>query len=161
VEALLAGLEGSWLGETMRTSGVWAYGVVNLVHVLGIATLFGSVLLLDLRLLGAWPRVPLSAIEEPAVRLAIAGFFVAAASGACLISTNATEYVGNPFLPIKLGAIALGVINAVVMQFLPAWKMRAAQTAAPRARVQLAAAGGMSLVCWLAAVAAGRMIGYW
>ena len=58
-------LEGSALGQLMRTAGVWSYGVVNLVHILGLSTLFGSVLVLDLRLLGAWRRVPLTALESP------------------------------------------------------------------------------------------------
>ena len=63
MEALLVWLEGSALGQLMRTSGVWTYGVVNLVHILGISTLFGSVLVLDVRRLGCWRRVPLAAIE--------------------------------------------------------------------------------------------------
>ena len=66
----------------MRTSGVWAYGVVNLVHILGIATLFGSVLAFDLRLLGLWRRVPLGALEVPTLTLAACGFAIAVASGA-------------------------------------------------------------------------------
>ena len=78
MEALLVWLEGSALGQLMRTSGVWSYGVVNLVHIFGIATLFGSVLALDLRLLGAWRRVPLAALARPTVTLAACGFAVAA-----------------------------------------------------------------------------------
>ena len=61
MDALLVWLEGSPLGELMRSSGVWTYGVLNLVHILSVATLFGSVLVLDLRLLGAWRQVPLAA----------------------------------------------------------------------------------------------------
>ena len=154
-------LEGSALGLGMRSSGVWAYGVVNLAHIVSVATLFGSVLVLDLRLLGAWRQVPLAALEKPTVTLAVLGFAGAAVSGLCLITTNATEYLGNPFVPIKFGAIALGILNVAAVQWLPAWKVRTAAVLPPRAGVQLAAAGGLSLACWLAAVAAGRMIGYW
>jgi hypothetical protein len=161
LEALLVWLEGSALGQLMRASGVWAYGVVNLVHILGLATLFGSVLALDLRLLGLWRRVPLAAVERPALALACVGFALAAVSGTALITTNATEYLGNPFLPIKLTAIALGLLNAAITQFLPAWRGRHAEPLPPRRRAALAAVGGTSLLCWLAAVAAGRMIGYW
>ncbi len=161
MEALLVWLEGSALGQVMRTSGVWTYGVVNLVHILGLATLFGSVLVLDLRLLGAWRRVPLAALETPALTLAACGFAVAASSGVALITTNATEYVGNPFLPIKLAAIGLGLLNVVVVQFLPAWRGRAEEPHDTRRRFALAAVGGTSLACWSTAIAAGRMIGYW
>jgi hypothetical protein len=145
----------------MRTSGVWAYGVVNLFHILGIATLFGSVLVFDLRLLGAWRRVPLAALETPALTLAACGFVLAVTSGTALVSTNGTEYIGNPFLPVKLTAIGLGLVNVAAVQLLPAWRSRGAEPHAPRQRFALGVVGGTSLACWLTAVAAGRMIGYW
>jgi len=159
--ALLAWLQGSPLGELMRSSGVWAYGVVNLVHILSVATLFGSVLVLDLRLLGVWRRVPLAALEQPTLPLAVAGFCCAALSGLCLVTTNATEYVGNPFVPIKFAAIALGLLNVAVVARLPAWRGRHADPLSPRHRRTLAVAGGLSLASWICAAAAGRLIGYW
>jgi len=158
---MLVWLEGSSLGQLMRSSGVWTYGLVNLAHILGVAALFGGVLVLDLRLLGLWRQVPLTALERPAVSIASCGFVLAAASGVCLVTTNATEYLGNPFVPIKLTAIGLGVLNVLGVQLLPAWHQRAAVPLPPSARATLAAVGATSLACWLAAVAAGRMIGYW
>jgi hypothetical protein len=160
LEALLVWLEGSALGQLMRASGVWTYGLVNLVHILGISTLFGSALVLDLRLLGLWRSVSLAAIEKPTLTLAACGFVVAASSGVALISTNGSEYVGNPFLMLKLSAIGLGLVNIAAVQFLPAWRARA-EPHGPRQRFALAVIGGTSLACWLGAVAAGRMIGYW
>ena len=161
MEALLIWLEGSALGQLMRSSGVWTYGVVNLVHILGIATLFGSVLAFDLRLLGLWRGVPLATLERPLLTLAACGFVVAAASGTALISTNGSEYIGNPFLVLKLCAIGLGLANIAAAQFLPAWRARANEPHAPRQRLVLGVVGATSLACWLGAVAAGRMIGYW
>src|SRR5205823_7233682 len=100
----MAWLQGSVLGHAMRESGVWTYGVVNLIHILGIASLFGAVLVLDLRLLGVWRKVALPAITRPTVPVAATGFAIAASSGLCLLATKATEYVGNPFLYIKFPA---------------------------------------------------------
>ena len=161
MEPLLVWLEGSALGQLMRASGVWAYGVVNLVHILGIATLFGSVLALDLRLLGLWRRVPLAALERPTLTLAACGFTVAVLSGAMLLSANGSEYVGNPFLALKFSAIGLGLANIVAARFLPAWRTRAVEPHGPLQRFALRVVGATSLACWLGAVAAGRMIGYW
>ena len=158
---MLVWLQGSPLGELMRGSGVWAYGVVNLVHILSVATLFGSVLVLDLRLLGAWRRVPLAALEQPTIPLAVIGFCGAALSGLCLLTTNATEYRGNPFVPIKFAAIALGLLNVAVVAALPAWRARHTEPLGPTHRRALMVAGGTSLACWITAAAAGRMIGYW
>jgi hypothetical protein len=156
-----AWLEGSALGHAMRESGVWTYGVVNLIHILGVATLFGSVLVLDLRLLGVWRSITLSSITRPLVPLAMAGFTVAAFSGICLLATKTTEYVGNPFLYIKFPAIALGLLNVAVLNSLKAWKQHKIRELSAREQSTLAAFGGISLFCWLTAVTAGRLIGYW
>ena len=157
----LAFLEGSVLGHAMRGAGVWSYGVVNLIHILGVSSLFGSLLLLDLRLLGLWRRVPLASIATPAVPIARAGFVVAAASGACLIVTNATEYAGNPFLLIKFPAIALGLLNVALLETSSGWRERNVRTPTLAESRRLAMAGGASLACWSVAMACGRMIGYW
>jgi len=156
-----AWLEGSALGHAMRESGVWTYGIVNLVHILGVAALFGAVLVLDLRLLGVWRRVNLAAISTPTVQIASLGFVVAAASGVCLLATKATEYVGNPFIYIKFPAIGLGLLNVIALKSLAAWREHTARELSAREQAKLAVAGGISLFCWLTAVTAGRMIGYW
>ena len=157
----MAWLESSALGHAMRESGVWTYGVVNLTHILGVASLFGAVLVLDLRLLGFWRDVKLAAIAAPTIPVATTGFAIAVTSGICLLATKATEYVGNPFLYIKFPAIAVGLLNVVVLNFLPAWKERKTRELSRHEQFQLAVIGGVSLVCWLTAISAGRMIGYW
>jgi hypothetical protein len=157
----MAWLQGSALGHAMRESGVWTYGVVNLVHILGVASLFGAVLVLDLRLLGLWRTVALSALSKPTVPIAATGFSIAALSGICLLATKATEYVGNPFLYIKFPAIALGILNVVALNSLPAWKEHRIRDLSGREQSRLALFGGVSLFCWLTAITAGRMIGYW
>jgi hypothetical protein len=158
---LLAWLEASGLGHAMRNSGVWTYGVANLVHILGVATLFGSIFVLDLRLLGLWPRVPLAAIAAPTVPVAAVGFTIAVLSGACLIATNATEYAGNPFLLIKFPAIAVALLNALALSWLTEWRERESREPSPKERRRLALLGGVSLASWLTAIGAGRLIGYW
>ena len=158
---LLAWLEGSTLGHAMRGAGVWTYGLVNLIHILGVSTLFGSLLLLDLRLLGLWRRVPLASIATAAVPVSRAGFAVAAASGVCLIVTNATEYTGNPFLLLKFPAIAIGLLNVMVLETLPEWRARSVRDSASPESRRLAIMGGVSLLCWSVAIASGRLIGYW
>src|SRR5579863_8030349 len=134
----MAWLQGSALGHAMRESGVWTYGVVNLVHILGVASLFGSVLVLDLRLLGLWRNVTLAAISKPTVPVATTGFVIAALSGVCLLATKATEYVDNPFLYIKFPAIGLGLVNVAALSRLSAWKQHRSRELAPREQKTLA-----------------------
>jgi hypothetical protein len=159
--AFMAWLQGSAVGHAMRESGVWTYGVVNLVHILGVASLFGAVLILDLRLLGLWRNVTLPAISKPTVPIAATGFVIAALSGVCLLATKATEYVGNPFLYIKFPAISLGVLNVLALKSVSAWKEHRTRELSSREQSKLAVFGGISLFCWLTAISAGRMIGYW
>ena len=157
----LAWLEGSALGHAMRNSGVWTYGLVNLGHILGVASLFGAVLVLDLRLLGVWRTVPLSSNAGPTVPVATAGFAVAFLTGIALLATKASEYSDNPFLFIKLPAIAVGMINVAIVTSRPGWKTMGVREPSPAERRTLAICGGVSLAAWLTAIAAGRMIGYW
>jgi hypothetical protein len=161
VHDFTAWMQASTLGHFMRESNPWTYAIVNLCHVLGIATLFGSLVVLDLRLMGVWRRVPLATIADVAAPVAAFGFSLAVFTGVGLFATKATEYVGNPFLYIKFPAIGLGLINVLVLSRLPAWRARATRELSRGERFQLAFAGGFSLACWLTAIAAGRLIAYW
>jgi hypothetical protein len=159
---LLTWIEQTGLGHMMRESGPWTYAIVNVAHILGVSILFGSVLVLDLRLLGAWSRririADLSAVVTP---IAITAFVVAIATGAALLATKATAYVDNPFLLIKFPAIGIGALNAGILNMTPALRDAGVRALRPGERRQLAIMGGISLVSWLTAVTAGRMIGYW
>ncbi|MEO6184675.1 MAG: DUF2214 domain-containing protein [Steroidobacteraceae bacterium] len=149
------------LGQAVRGGGVWSYAVINLAHIVGVATLFGSVLVIDLRLLGLFARAPLAIVSMTTVPMAAAGFVLAAASGLCLLATNATEYAHNPFLLLKFGAIFVALLNVAVMCRMPAWRQRWSGPASSKQRAQLALGGGVSLAAWSTALAAGRMLGYW
>ena len=154
-------MQASALGHFMRESGPWTYAIVNLAHVLGIATLFGSILVLDLRLVGIGRRVPLAALSSAVVPVAATGFVIAAMTGVGLLATKTTEYVGNPFLFIKFPAIALGLINAGLVRRTRAWQAHQLRDLTSDEERRLAILGGVSLLCWLTAITAGRMIAYW
>jgi len=158
---LLAWMEASILGQWVRGSGVWTYAILNLFHILGVSTLFGSILVLDLRLLRVTRRVPIEALGRVCLPLAKTGFAIAAAVGVMMICTNATEYVGNPFLLIKFPAILIGLVNVAIVSRLPAWRATRERELTTGESRQLAVMGGVSLASWLTAMAAGRMIGYW
>jgi len=158
---LLTWLEASLLGQAVRGAGVWSYAVINLVHILGVATLFGSVLVLDLKLMGLFPRAALGTLSVPTVPLAALGFATAVASGVCLLATTASEYRGNPFLLIKFGAIFVALANFALVQRSSAWRARGTNAFSRRQRIQLAVGGAVSLLAWTTAVTAGRMLGYW
>ena len=156
----LVWLEQSALGEVVRTSSLWTYPIVNLLHIFGIAALFGAVAVIDLRLLGVKRRIPLDAVADAAVPVSTAGFFIAITTGPALLAANASEYIGNPFLLIKFVAIGVGLLNVLLLKRSRAWKARREELQ-PDDRRQLAIFGGISLVAWIAAITAGRLIAYW
>jgi hypothetical protein len=159
--AALAWLEASALGEWVRGSGPWTYPLVNLTHLLGVALLLGSIVVLDLRLLGLWRAAPLAALARPTLSVAILGLCLALPSGLALLSAQASEYAVNPFLAVKLAAVGLGLVNVLALRRSAAWRALEQADADSAQRRRLALGGGLSLACWLAAVSAGRLIGYW
>ena len=149
-------LEASLLARTLK-SGPWLYPLLNLAHVLGIAALVGAVIVLDLRLIGVRPDLPVAALARATVPVAATGLALALLTGAALLTVRATEYAENPFLWAKFGAVAVGLANLAALHGSAAWRGGEGRGNARR----LAFAGAVSLAAWLAAVSAGQMIAYW
>lgn len=127
---------------------------MNTLHLLAIALLVGSIVVLDLRLLGLWRSVPVAMLARPAVAVATAGLSLAVASGVALLTVQATEYVANPFLYVKFAAILVGLANVAALRFAGDWTNN-------RQARRRGWAGLLSLLAWLTALTAGRLIAYW
>jgi hypothetical protein len=122
--------------------------------VLAVALLVGGIAVLDLRLLGLWRSVPVAMLARPTVAVAATGLALAFATGPLLFAVQATEYVENPFLFWKFGAILIGLVNVAALRMMGDWTD---ESRAGRRRL----AGLVSLLAWLGALTAGRMIAYW
>jgi hypothetical protein len=151
-------VEASGLGRFMREA-LYAYPVTEAVHIAGLALLFGSIAIVDLRLLGLGRRIPLTALVSFAVRWSLAGFVVAALSGLLMFSAHAAEFLTQPVFQLKMGLILAGGINAAALHTGP---LRAAGAydvgLPPPPRVRAAAA--LSLALWLGVIACGRFLAY-
>lgn len=121
---------------------------------LGVALLVGAIAVLDLRLLGLWRAVPVALLARPTAAVAATGLGLAFATGPLLLTVRATEYVENPFLFAKFGAILVGLANLAWLRMAGNWTGEAHEA---RRRW----AGLLSLAAWLGALTAGRMIAYW
>lgn len=121
---------------------------------LGIALLVGAIVVLDLRLLGVWRAIPLAALARPTTTVAGTGLALALLTGAALFTVQAEEYAANPFLYVKFAAIGLGLVNLAALRWTRGWREERRQRRA-------ALAGGLSLLAWLVALVAGRLIAYW
>lgn len=151
--AWAAWLEASALGEVARDS-LWVYPLVSVLHVLAVATLLGSILVFDLRVLGHAPAIPLAAAAGLILPLARGAFLVAALSGVVMLAADATHIAGNPAFLAKAVLFLLAGANVALFHLvaLP-------DPAAPVGGLARTAAA-CSAVLWLLVAASGRSIAY-
>jgi hypothetical protein len=131
-----------------------AYPAANTLHLLGLVLLVGGIGLVDLRLLGAFPRLPLQPLAEALTPLAIAGLVILVASGAVLFAADAVALAGNGSFRWKLGLMGAALLNALAFRF----RYRRIDGAPPDLPARLMAA--LSLALWLAVGTYGRLIAY-
>jgi hypothetical protein len=156
---LIAYLENSGLADSVRENDL-LFPVVESVHVLAICLVVGSILVVDLRLLGlASTRWPVSRVTWAILPLTWIAFVVAVASGGLMFLSNATKYLGNGFFIAKMFLIGVAGLNMLVFHFIGARDM-AKWDSATRLPLRAKLAGGLSLVLWVAVVACGRWIGF-
>ena len=156
---LISYLENSALADNIRENDL-LFPLIESVHVVAICLVVGSILAVDLRLLGlASLNRPVSRVSAGILPLTWGAFVVAVASGGLLFISNATKYLGNGFFVAKLCLIAAAGLNMAMFHFisakdLPRWE----NDRRPPLPARLA--GGVSIVLWIAVVACGRWIGF-
>ena len=153
MEALLAAFEGTALAQTLRSSR-WGYAALNAAHIFAIALLIGSVVPLNLRLLGVWRGISREAVVRVLAPVAASGLILALITGPLLFSVRAREYSEIEFLQVKLIFIAVGVLSTLALCWTHGFLLRDA----PRAR--LVGHAILSTVCWLGALVCGRLIAF-
>jgi hypothetical protein len=150
-------LEGSSLGMAIRHS-LWLYPLGNVLHVLGVAFLVGSIVALDFRFLGFARRyVSVEGASQLLTPFAIAGILMLVPGGLIIFIADAGPLAANGLMQLKMFLVALGLANALV--FRGRWNGRLATWDAdpPGAgRAQVVA----SIAIWLAVPTLGRLIAY-
>lgn len=150
-------VEASGFGRFMREA-LYAYPAAEALHIVGLALLFGSIALVDLRLLGVGRPVPLKALVRFAVPLSLVGFAIAATAGAAMFTAHAEEFITQPVFLTKMALIVAGGVNAALLHAgalrEPAWD------ASDRAPARVRAAAVLSLAVWLSVIVCGRLLAY-
>ena len=158
VDAILDGIQTSAIAEWMRVTNP-AMQIVEATHVLAAVMLLGTVLIVDLRLLGLVDaRRPVTRVSRETLPLTWAAFAVAVVTGCLMFSTSAHTYFGNAAFQLKALALLAAALNMVLFRFLivrdvASWNL----STPPRAA---RAAGLVSLLLWAAVVLLGRWIGF-
>ena len=158
LNSLWQGLEGSALGIYIAES-TWAFPTLESVHVMAFVTVLGTLLVVDLRLLGiGWKDTKLTTLSEEALKITWIAFGLAATTGLLLFVSKATSYVINPYFQLKLIMMALAGLNMVVFQFITWKSVEEWNTGAVPLAAKVSAT--LSLLLWIAVVFFGRAIGF-
>jgi len=132
----------------------WAYPALEVVHIVGIAMLFGGLLVFELRALGLGRELPPALLARLTLAPALAGFGLCAATGLTMFASQSGELLANPAFRLKLLLIALAGMNALVFHALGG--VATLDGRAGRGRLQCL----LSLGFWLAVIICGRCIAY-
>lgn len=155
--AFLEWLQGTWLGVLVAES-LYGYPLLETLHTIGMALLIGSLGLINLRVLGYKPALPILGIAD-LLPLAWIGFTINALSGTALFTSDAVHFFESYTFRIKMLLVVLGGVNAAILSSKIFREQPAGVVAvAPTAGAKWIA--GSSLVFWLGAVIAGRLIAY-
>ena len=158
----LGALEASGLGQAMR-QWLWLYPAVETVHIVGIGLLFGSIAVLDLRLLGLSRSIPVRRLARHVLPWTAAAFILIVPSGFLMFTAHATEFIQSPVFVLKMGLILAAGLNAalfhaIVFPSVEAWDSEEMRKLAPPPSVRISAAA--SLLVWVCVIACGRLLAY-
>ena len=146
--------ESSLIGRAVADS-VWAFPILEAVHLLGLCVLGGSLLVVDLRLLGAGLTSQTAAqLARQARPWLLGSIVVLVATGVPLFLSEAIKAFYNTSFWVKMTTLPFA------LTFTFAVRERVARGAGAQPRRRERAVGAVSLALWLVVAAAGRWIGF-
>ncbi len=151
-------LERSDVGRIMRES-LWAYPAVETLHIIGLATLYGTILVVDLRLLGLSRGVSAARLARHALPWTVGAFVLQMCTGLLMFTAHAEDFISNDVFILKMGLILTAGANAALLHTGAFRTVAAWDTGVmPPASVRFAAA--LSIVLWTCVIACGRLLAY-
>jgi hypothetical protein len=154
----------TWLAATPLSQGIqtteWIIPATQSVHIVTVASVVTSVLMIDLRLLGLrWQDQPLAAVTQRFVPFIWWALPVLLASGAILIIAEPARALQNPVFLLKMGLLVVAILITLACQ-LPMRKDASYWEATLGRRRGAQALAAISMPFWAAIVFAGRWIAY-
>ena len=129
-------------------------------HVLSMCLFAGTILMMDLRLLGVGNmQTPFSQVQRRLFPWQLAGMVLSSITGLTLVFGNPMNYFANIIFWTKMFAMGIAGLNALAFHFITEYSLidwDAGVTPPFAAKL----AGGLSVVLWAIVVLAGRLIPY-
>ena len=131
----------------------WGFPVCEILHIVGFATLVGTITIVDLRLLGLGMKKATPAeLWRDTAPWTLAGLALALISGPLLFSSDPLLYLHNQAFRFKITCLALAILYNYTIQRKVALSNASGATAALTAIV--------SLTLWISVVFGGIFIGF-
>jgi hypothetical protein len=153
-----------WIQQTPASisirESIWLYPILDVLHCVGILLVAGTIVVIDLRLLGfGMRRATVSSVVGQVLPWTVAGFAFMFITGSLIAWAEPVRLYHSVFFRWKLLFLALAGLNALLFHYgiyrgIAGWD--AASLTPARARL----AGSVSIVCWICVIAAGRAVGY-
>jgi hypothetical protein len=159
IPTFLEGLESSGLASWIRDS-LYAFPLIESCHVIGLTMVFGTIAVVDLRLLGlAWTQRPFSRVAGDIFRWTWVAFALTVTTGLLMFITNARVYFDNAQFRSKMLVIGLSGLNMLIFELttgrnVSRWDTN--KSAPPAGRL----AGALSILLWISVIFLGRWIGF-
>ena len=156
---LLKSLELTPVAVGIRNS-LYYFPMLEASHVIAFSLVFGTILIVDLRLLGIASRNrTFDRLSDDLMKWTWVAFVVVVITGALMFTTNARVYVDNTAFRIKMALIALAGVNMAVFEFT-AGKHIHLWGSDPKAPTVGRIAGALSIFLWICVIFAGRVVGF-
>jgi hypothetical protein len=147
--------EATGLGTFGRRSAYF-FPAVEVIHLLGLTLLLGTVLALNLKVLGGiMPRQSTAAIARATTPLLLIGAGLALASGLLLFLSEAVKCYYNAAFWYKMGLLSLAIVFQLAVQ-----PKLAKAVASSDSTWALKCTAGVSLALWFGVAIAGRAIAF-
>jgi hypothetical protein len=145
-----------WLGGLTVSqaigASIWIYPLIQAIHLVVLALFAGSILIVDLRLLGLGMRSqPLSQVARDARPWFVAGFIGMVCTGVPQLMQNASREYYSEYFWYKMSLIAFGLLLTVTL--------RSRATRAAESTLGGKLVGLLSILVWGAVVVNARLIG--
>jgi hypothetical protein len=148
----------SWSAQLQGSERLWM--LLEGTHVLTLMLFAGSILFVDLRLLGlVFRTTPVSKITSALLPYTVGGFIVMLVTGALLFFANPIDYYHNVVFRLKLIFLIAAAINIFYFHYR-VQADRAAWDEQPRPPAAARHAAALSLALWIGVIAAGRFAAY-
>jgi hypothetical protein len=159
IETILQGIVESPLAVRIAEDPV-LFPWIELTHVLAITIVFGSILLVDLRLMGIAARdYPIARLSKAVVPVTWIAFVIAAISGSLLFISNAVTYYGNFYFRAKMLLMICAGLNMAIFHIWT-WRSVRQWDETPHVPLAVKSAGLISALVWVSIVVCGRWIGF-